>query len=631
MKKIVQIFITCGIICITESREKNNNFSENKSLQSFMNFVINESIHEIKPYQIVYFFNECLENSTILNAVLEHSMKQVPVITFDLSQDESISFDERILRKPLTYKPRFITLFISILFLESQDKVSENMLITKFKKVIRFITKISPISVRPHCLILINSKFNVDERIIHFLLNFGWENKFLDLTIIEIPDLNVKNTTSSLIYNYNPFKSQLDKKWYSEKLKIFPNKIKDMNGFEMKIAIVNKPPYIIIEKDALGNVVHGNGTEFETLLILSQALNFTITFFSPNVLVHGEVLVKNSSANLLDMIVNGEIDMSGNQMYTHVVLNKGETGMSLNFDGLCALVPVLKVPVSKWPFKSLIPILNISLTVIFFRLVTLLLKFDKLQWQAHNIFQLILGLTITKKPKKFTERILFGILIILSFWITINLHAELMNVRIQGEKEISLDTFEDLEKSGLNIEIYTYDFDITFSYNKDSDLQKLKKKTKLVIDILECPFRTLKTKDTACLLNLFRARELINVRKKSSGKSDLKIMKQMFWSAGKGYIFSQASPYVEEINSVLLKLTEMGLTNKGNYEPEIYAANKFIREEEPTEYSGKNLHLKFIYILVFGYTLSVITFAMELLLYFLHIKNINFRLFMKKF
>lgn len=105
---------------------------------------------------------------------------------------------------------------------------------------------------------------------------------FSDVTILEI-HLQDKGKTFGLIcpknlnlIYYNPFTNRSHKTIFLKQNSLFPDKLHDMNGYEIKVGFFHYPPYVIIKRNSSRNDMDVQGHDVNMIVSLSRVLNFSV-------------------------------------------------------------------------------------------------------------------------------------------------------------------------------------------------------------------------------------------------------------------------------------------------------------------------------------------------------------------
>lgn len=144
----------------------------------------------------------------------------------------------------------------------------------KINNILNKLVEISPIKMRPKCLILHFDHNNFLPSEAEEILQYGWSLKFLDLTILRI------NSCNALIdyFNYNPFKKTFNTGYLKNKNDLFPDKLVDVNKYPLKIPVFQFPPYLSF-RIKNGSVVNVKGEKYyKYLKTVAENFNFKLSF-----------------------------------------------------------------------------------------------------------------------------------------------------------------------------------------------------------------------------------------------------------------------------------------------------------------------------------------------------------------
>lgn len=395
------------------------------------------------------------------------------------------------------------------------------------------------------------------------MLNEAWKKKFLDLTMVRKLKDQKYCAIDLTLHNFNPFNMVYHNVCYFPGRQIFPNKLKNMCKYPLKVSLIPRPPSVNFEKDSSGKPINMNGTEYAAMALLSRKLNFTIDWKTPNVKSYNEPFGSDGKT-ILDMIVRGEFEFGANQIYLHLALKdklrQGERSVATYVDEYCALVPVFHVPT--WVIGN--EILEIMATAVAYVLVTYclvrILRFDARYWPPHYALQILLGNASPRAPTRTFERFFFIALMVSSMRFSGFLYAKMTDINLLQLDQGPFFEYSDLASSDLTLEMRGLHKEMTFYDVAEPWLAELEKKVDSVDDVMKCPAKLLENKNVACLMDRTMAEAfLANETHESHHRPRMKIMQPCFWSASKGCIFSEASPYVNEFNEVIQRIYETGL------------------------------------------------------------------------
>lgn len=584
-------------------------------------YLIKDAIDNIlcrtKPYQVTLFVreneieNSISKNTIDLNSLIQHiAIKKAIII---IKNPVDVDFRNYVSpRRSLLDNPRR-TLFISVLFVYSEEEVPLKSLMLQFEKDLGFLINTSPRRTRPNCLFILVSKTRVSKLLVRRMLHYAWKKKFLDFTILQYLSRN-DACKDNLIYSYsNPFTYDYFIKCYVSGDTMYPNKLMNMNGHQLLVALIRRPPVVNFDIDPFGNPKNINGSDYGPLLLLSEFFNFTVKWISPAVKSYSEPIPQNETVTIVDLITQGDVDLGANQVYLHLALRnkhqQGERSIDRSVDEYCLLVPVYQVPVWEISYSVIVLLLDVLIHVSYMYVLVKILKYNLHYWAPHHILQIILGIAATNLPIKtrVMERVFYIMLIVSSLQYSMNLYAKLTDISLLQSDQGPFHTFDDIGNSNLTLEMHAYHKSMTFSHNREVNLER---KVKIVEDIMNCPERLLHNKNVACFMDKSIAQAYILDDARCEHQR-MKIMKPSFWSAPKGNIFSEASPYVVEFNKVLRRIFESGLSSRWSVHHSVQNKHGVVSKRDILYSPDRLLRKKLIIVLLSGFVLSCIAFISE--------------------
>ncbi|KAJ8668366.1 hypothetical protein QAD02_010029 [Eretmocerus hayati] len=580
---------------------------------------IQNIIKEVRPYQLLLLLpenesgQEQLNIAEYTNEILNNVLNSEASLLIRISTSE----DYQRYAEP-NYKflmnPKASSLIICVLHATFGNEHSRRLLVFEFREHLQFLTNLSNRRTRPRCLFIIIGKSRVPDDAIESMLKYAWQKKFLDIVILQYTSQSTVCPYQLVSQSYNPFTGIYSSKCYSPKSHTFTNKLKNLHGYPLKIALVARPPNVNFDRDSQGHPIKINGSEYHTILIASEVMNFDIEWVSPFVKSYSEPISDQIPETIIDFIVKGDIDLGANHAYLHLVFSdkvrQGERSVMSYVDNFVALVPVYHMPAWIVGNSILEIILNILAHVIVMRLIVRLFRFDLRYWNQHYILQILLSNSAPKVPHKTVERLFFLSLVLISVSYSRRLYILMTDVNIIQYSLGPYHTLSDVERSELILEINPYHKRMTFQ-NGSKLLKGLEKKIKQVDDVINCPARLLEYRNLACLIDKSVAVSQV-MRNTRYNRPRMKIIKEHLWGAPKGCLFSQASPYVEEFNNVLSRIYEGGLWIKWV----VHEGQQ--QDDSPSEvdFNGnthdKLLRKKLEMVMSLGFSFATLSFLIEL-------------------
>lgn len=190
---------------------------ENKWLSQFFHEITDLSLHQ----SVIMLDGKQNSNDLVLKGIIEQLSNQIPVRIINYFKKKPETF--RSLVASRTYHKT--TLFLTIL-----NEIANP------KRSLDFLVRVSGSISHPRCLIIFQNSTSNQKK----FFKFGWSKNFLDLTAISLiteHDFNgsfIRNYRwDNEMHQYNPFTRTYIQNKFSTGKKIFPDKLKDLNGFEM--------------------------------------------------------------------------------------------------------------------------------------------------------------------------------------------------------------------------------------------------------------------------------------------------------------------------------------------------------------------------------------------------------------
>lgn len=509
----------------------------------------------------------------------------------------------------------------------------KNKEFSKFVDLSRFLTFLHSNKTRTKCLTII---FCGNEQLTYRnFLHHMWLNDFLDFTIISIHQNETNITSLDLIrsvnvkvHQYNPFtKVYKVKNYTNKKLKIFVNKLKNMNGFEMKVGTIHFPPFVFVKRNSTGYPVKISGVFVKITREFKEKMNFTIA----EVPLKEESLIsvirigKNKSPSLINQLLNKKI-----RYITNWVLYSEKRTFSrtrvIDFDRFCALIPAPKNESLNWSKYYKLSWIYFFIIILIVKALISIMKFDKQLWTYDYILRLILGITVPKEPQNAREKSAFIFMLIAFMVFSFSIFAILLDATTTMGPMEMIDTLGKLNGTNLT-PMMRQQYVVLLSNNNDPVIRDLLKKSLNITIERECVQMLIEYRNVTCFLRQTMAEFFIQQCKNSPEITRLKIVDETFNILPEGMILEAASPFVNEFNKIISILLESGvITHWMNQTNNL--AREIDRSINPTELSSSIL-IPLMYILLIGYCASFFVFVGEMVLNYL--KRVVIVIMLKEF
>ncbi|KAJ8687134.1 hypothetical protein QAD02_022928 [Eretmocerus hayati] len=141
-------------------------------------------------------------------------------------------------------------------------------------------------STRGKCFIFL---FNKNSSDLGPFLRHAWTENFLDMTVVEwtLGDHNFWTYSdhfdkvrfpNPIIHTYDPFRNDYRKDYLTKSMNIMPDKLKDLNGFGLKVEVYEDEPNVMLKRNSKGMVDWKSSTGFDIFLArtLAEKMNFTL-------------------------------------------------------------------------------------------------------------------------------------------------------------------------------------------------------------------------------------------------------------------------------------------------------------------------------------------------------------------
>ena len=562
--------------------------------EDWINTLIGRISSELTTHQIITFTNQTkIKSKSGEDDVLRKLMQKVPVLYIDLS-DVNYSDANRSLSLPFFANPRQSSVYI--ILINSND--------IELQSIIDFLSMHSSLNAQPKTLVVTYYNKKQPDTDYETILSYAWSKKFLDFSIIDISvDNNVTNY-KPFIFNFNPFYNSTTKQHLCPNTLVFPDKLKNLNRYPLKIPIFHFPPYIMVNESRRGKIINASGITLPLIITVAKTMKFSIE--SP-VTVRKyatkkswkNIVLKKLEENVIDVVSVPLIDFVGREFLQI-------------YDGLgcieyIAIVPILKAEklnVSLYNFYYLFIIILIFMILVYFS-NRFTLKVER--WNFSNVIQLILGQSIRRIPQKTFNKIIF-LTISSTYIVYCNVRlSSLVNAKVINY-EVPFSTFEEISESRLNVYVEKIFYERIFNFTDNPDIQKMRQRTIIVNDIKQCVENLRYNRSSICITSKFKAKTIVERYVKNDKTRKMKIAKPTFLCEYSALIIQKGSPYFEKFEQIIRWIAQSG----------IYNAWEDVRKFEmiPNYGTGKAVVEKVFllegyFVLFIGCLLSVVIFFVE--------------------
>ena len=581
---------------------------------------LNHLVQYITENSATYQTMLIVDKDPRINNITSQILKTVPSLKISFNKTK-FDYAKNLTNSPLFQSPRS-TLFILIQF------SNDNLYSSRLTEQIKFISEISPVRIRPKCLVIVLHQENSILR--KDFLRSLWSSHFLDFTILELVQKTSKSDFSFgnhqivvMIHFYNPFTQTYIRKKWSPKSDFFPNKLIDMNGFEMLVGSYAFPTYIDAKRNLTGHILNASGPGILLRDALSKAMNFTITEipFNNNYGWGKLDCDRSKTTGLFCKLAYNQIRFVTNAGVIHYKWDQlTEKSRSIGFFGIFPIVPILHEKLPSTPtqtmfFKTIIIIGSIMVLNCF---LLRALKFDANFWTLSHMFQIVVAIPILQSPRRPAENVVFGSFLIASLLYSSTIFFSLTDVKLTKDSEVNIQRFEDLQNWNLQLRMSeSVRSVITFEDEKDNMVKNLLNKSEIFENEEDCIRYLIKHKNISCVMSDGTIEIILNKYKNNRTWPAVKIGKPCFLNLHLSFRFEPRSPYVERFDQVLSRLIQAGLSISS-----VPPSSKNYKSLQDVE-NEMVTHIRnpLILIVSIGFLTSFAVFICELFVFFLRKKN----------
>ena len=570
-----------------------------------LDIIVDNALRDMTIYEITLFYYNIKISDTTREqvSVIEKLVERIPLMIFNFTKPNMCN-ETTLSSSILSTTNRRISSLYIILFKEKNEHMDS---FHEIKAIIDYLVQLSNKDTRSKLLMItfgMTSKFKHD---FYNVFKYAWFNKILDFTIVQKIKTRRINTLvpsdQCIVQYYNPFYNAINKNVLDDKTNIFPDKLKNVNGYKIKLAVISGDGVIKIIKDREGKIIDVKSTQIYITTMILKIMHFSLEFVEVG---------KNKSFGdgirlICETLMNNEANLHAEPKISTIcteVLHLNIDGM---FSKMVAAVPVIsnsKLKISLDAFGYFIFSQAMLASILYFLSI---FKIQRSNWTFFEVVQIFLNISLTHKPTKFTDQILFLSFVLGSTIFSFYIYASFLQFQLSNE-EIAFDTFESIDQSDLKF--YTFREFLNYSFMIDSPYVRNLKKKALVINtgMDDCMEKLIRKQDRIChiLDNFINRVNWSRIDPQYSSK--FKIAKPAFIYFNMRYSFERASPYIKKFQVFLRIIEESGIRKKIHSNTN---NKKKMFKNNDTSSSGSLTVLQLVSVLLCGSVLSIIIFCVE--------------------
>ena len=604
---------------------------EKKWLDTFIRYLKVDA----RVYQVFFMLTENKIFHPIIQETTEKITNNFP--SRKISYSEATIMAKDLFSTSSFFNPK-TSLFVMILSALEDKNLPE--LIDLFE----FVNELSKYRSRPKCLIII---LRHEKHQYKSLLRLLWFKQFLDVTILELVKLEIKdknyfleyNEEDATLYYLNPFTDKIEiqnqNKYYqsAEEMSFFPNKLLNLYGYQIKVAYINSEPEVFLKRNESGHIIDSFGPMVLKIENLAEHMNFSL-WIHPNITTRGNFTCnKNDSTDMYHSLRNNEIQLTviefGRFSSCDQYLYEWSKGIGKHH--MLLVVPFLPAKSSKLSnnWKTWNGIIVFILPS-FVWILSHLFHFDALNWHFINLIQMMFGLTIPQEPRNRVERIFFILTLWAFFVYSSFIYTVFTSINVQIDITFRFENVEEVIDSELKPMIGGNFHRLMYPGSDGSVQSLLKKATKErssrnissrnIPSSKICMMRLIGHKNVACIEREDHIEMILRETKDNCGHPVVKVMNNHLDNTLSATVLEPGSPYVKPIDDFIQRMEESGITKKWWM---TYFFNQSTTElaENPSCVKNKLEYVQVIKqgipLLIFGYGFAVIAFFGEVIISFI--------------
>lgn len=594
---LLKVIATIGLILLTELVK---GYNDGNWIVGFSKSIQNDQ----QIHQVIFFIDDnIVATNTVHDKLLQKLSRNISVRKIGIPKSRKPTSSDFISLNPQ------ISLFI---LTSSEDD-------PQFSRSFDFLIELSEAKRRPKCLLLVYQKITNYRQFFETL----WEQQFLDITVIEmrkfINPTNLNNTKEGYpkkannVLQYNPFLKKMTKQRVTAKTVWFPEKLKNMHGYQIKVSLLPVPPDVLPKQNLSHKYV---GLSISKIECLQEVMNFTLVESTLSKFGRLTCKVEGSTGVIRGLFTN-EIQMMGLERFRALCNGRGiEFSKGLQTIEFALIVPFMRKDTQSRKFeKQIINILLVMILPLVLWILSRVMGFEKGNWKIDYLVRIVLGTSTPKEPTTTIQRIIFGTFLIGCFMFSSDIFSSITEAQLETASTFKYETLTDVLKSDLLIMISANNLAAMEKTVDGVEQQILMKANTAYGDESKCLNYLLNYKNTSCIVEIVIAEFILQNLSKSMPQA-AKIIKGSFLSGPSATFLGAGSPYARRMDQVIQRIIESGLSSKWK---EAYTERKNNLNEVTScvsshkkENSDRQL---IILILVTGLFCSFLIFLFELIVY----------------
>ncbi|KAG6794672.1 hypothetical protein HZU73_10237 [Apis mellifera caucasica] len=433
-----------------------------------------------------------------------------------------------------------------------------------------------------------------------------WYDELIDMTVLELSPS--KRSITMNVHRYNPFANVYDRSPYTPTLDWFPNKMTDLHGHPFRATVLEREGYVNLTVDSRDYPVSYKGPDVKLLRTLARIMNFTI------------VMQPNNDA--LTSLMDGDLDIIIPKLplFPDPRFDLLDHTLPFEYEKWCPVVPIT-YQVNAIETRAFAAIIANIVILLAFWAVSALLRFERRLWQPLKIFGILIAASVSMRPGRTLERIVFFLVVLASTVYSANLYVDLTSVTMADTMETEYKSYEDLDESGLTPVVLHMIFNVTF-FTDDQAFNSLKRKAIADEDMDDCTEVLSRYRNVTCFMELRGINALIYSQARRD-TATMKVCRNLCYAEPHAtYFLRKHSPFRGKFDAIISRLEAAGIRKKWHYD---FVGKFFPKKGRPVKRNlyESSLVWNLVYIGVIGFLASIVAFFCEILVYRAHKRRKN--------
>lgn len=490
-------------------------------------YIINQVVQEVNPHSVNIFFSYSViknnSSSSEIAKICDNSSKIIYSYE-SISREKKVNATNDQISPVYSNQPTLESLII----FHTSDLLEVQGFIDYL------VRSLSMVRQRPTCLIIFHNNFDSEQKIIiENILKYAWDRYFLDFSLADAHEIN---SSSTIIYDFNPFYNLTNLRNFSADTKIFPDKLLNVNKYPFYMSYQESKLTVLYVKMPKGKIRFSFNQQHQ--------LNFILRVMRFSKVYDKTIHFEDQTLRLSDNFKKAKLDIYDQEIVSPDYSKKLIVPIGQKTEKLVALVPIIHIALQTSTSSAVFCCVLIFIGILMI-LVTLMkhFRFKILKKvKAFDVVRLFLAQPIRWKPLILVDQRIY-ITMTLAFVKFMNdFYINLIKVKM-GIEEIPFENY----KNWLNFQLHLQHSNFKNFKVDDPDLEMVLKNSVVISKNVSC---MVLSEDLATYFISFTTENF-------NGRPVMKLAEpELIQGVSTYWTFKNASPFASKFEEKNLRLQE---------------------------------------------------------------------------